>query len=86
MRQKCTFNKKTDISAFRPGCAPDLNLAISTGIVPDSSSENLYNSMEIEDVGHRIEDSFDVLEYDKAYSKLKSKIKAKKDADKAKNQ
>lgn len=84
MRQKCSFNKMTDIVAFRPGCAPDLNLAISTGIVPDSSSDNLYNSMEIDDVGHRIEDSFDVLEYDKAYSRLKAKIEAKRAESKAK--
>lgn len=79
MRQSCNFDKTSDIVAFQPGCAPDLNLAISSGVIPDTTSETSYNGLEdLTDIGNRVCDPFDVIEYDRAYSRIKAKLEAKK--------
>lgn len=83
MKQKHKFNKTIDIVRFQPGCAPDLNLAISSGVIPDTTSEALYNGLEnLNDIGSRVRDPFDVIEYDRAYTRLKSRLEAKKSSEK----
>lgn len=81
MRQSCIFNPLTDIVAFHPGCSPDVNLAISSGVIPDTTSETSYNGLEeLSDIGHRVRDPFDVIEYDRAYSRIKSRLESKSDS------
>lgn len=79
MKQICKFDKVTDIVAFQKGLSPDVNLAISSGVIPDTTSETSYNGLEdISDIGHRIREPFDVIEYDRAFSKVKARLEAKK--------
>lgn len=83
MKQICLSRKKVDIIAFQPGCAPDLNLAITSGVIPDTTSETSYNGLDdVQDIGRRVSDPFDVIEYDRAYSRLKAKLEAKKSSKK----
>lgn len=78
MKQSCKFNKVTDIVAFQKGLSPDLNLAISSGVIPDTTSETSYNGLDdVSDIGHRVRDPFDVIEYDRAFSKVKARLDAK---------
>lgn len=82
MRQICKFNKVTDIVAFQRGLSPDLNLAITSGVIPDTTSDTSCNGLDdVSDIGHRIREPFDVIEYDRAFSKIKSRIEAKKSKD-----
>lgn len=79
MKQVCKFNKVTDIVAFQPGLSPDVNLAISSGVIPDTTSETSHNGLsELSDIGRRISEPFDVIEYDRAFSRVKARIEAKK--------
>lgn len=83
MKQTCKFNKVTDIVAFQPGLSPDVNLAISSGVIPDTTSETSHNGLsELSDIGHRINEPFDVIEYDRAFTRVKARIEAKKSKDK----
>lgn len=79
MLHSCVFDKVTDIVAFQPGCSPDVNLAISSGVIPDTTSETSFNGLDdLSDIGHRVCDPFDVIEYDRAYSRIKANIESKK--------
>lgn len=74
MRQKCTHNPLKDIQKVVPGCAPDLNAAIKTGMIPDTGVESVSNGLEeLSDIGRRVREPFDVIHFDRAYAKIKSK-------------
>lgn len=78
MKQICKFNKVTDIQEFQRGLSPDIDLAIHSGVIPDTTAETAYNGLEGDDIGRRVGENFDVIEYDRAFSRIKAKIEAKK--------
>lgn len=78
MEQVCKFNKAKDIQEFQRGLSPDIDLAIHSGVIPDTTAETSYNGLEGDDIGRRIGENFDVIEYDRAFSRIKAKIEAKK--------
>lgn len=80
MRQICKFNKERDITPTNPALDPCHKQAIREGVVRDTSATAFYNMQtELEEVGMRISDEFDFIEYDNALRKYR---KAVEDANK----
>lgn len=80
MLQKCCFRKGADIVETVPGLAVDLNNAIETGIIQDTSASVYHNMMDkVEQVGIVARDVFDIIEYDRSYAKFRRYV----DEDKA---
>ena len=72
MLQRCKFRKGADIVATVPGLHVDLNNAIETGIIQDTSAQVFHNMMEkVEQVGVVARDVFDIIEYDRSYAKFR---------------
>lgn len=79
MRQICKHNDKRDIQRVIPGCSPDLNQAIHSGVIPDTATESQYNGFEeLSDVGHRVREPFDVIEFDRGFERVKRSIEKRK--------
>lgn len=75
MKQICKFNKQRDITPTNPALDPCHKQAIREGVVRDTSATAFYNMQkEIEEVGGRISDEFDFIEYDHAYRKYRKRI------------
>lgn len=62
MKQICRFCKGRDVGKVIQGLAPDINQMLKTHVVPNAASDVVYNQlMELEQVGVRINDDFDML-------------------------
>lgn len=76
MRQICKFNDKTDITSVVPSLGVDVNSAIESGIITDTSANVFHNEMnELSEVGIVARDSFDIIEYERSYSKFRKYVK-----------
>lgn len=78
MRYNCVFSYCSDLQETIPGLAPNMELAITEGVVLDTSLNPEYNS--IDDplrITGRIRDVFDAVEYQRSVAKsLKSSASA----------
>ena len=72
MIQICKFRKGADIVEVVPNLGVDVCNAIDTGIIQDTSASVFHNMMEnLAEVGPVARDVFDIIEYDRAYSKFR---------------
>lgn len=84
MIQICKFDKVRDITQAVPGLACDIRAAMATGSIKDTSVPAMYNMQkDIAEVGHRLAEPFDVIEYDRSYTRIRKAIndKAKEDVE-----
>lgn len=66
----CRFDKKRDVGVIFKGLAPDINDLIENHKVSNVSSDVVYNELSnIEEVGCRINDDFDLYKYYKEFGK-----------------
>lgn len=78
MIQICKFRKGADISEVVPNLGVDVCSAIESGIIQDTSASVFHNMMsELGEVGMVARDPFDIIEYDRAYSKFRKYVKDK---------
>lgn len=81
MKQICKFDKVRDITPTNPDLNNPIKETIRTGIVKDTSATAFYNMQkELGEVGMRISDEFDFIEYDNALRKYR-KAMTEKDED-----
>lgn len=81
MNQTCKFCKGADIVEVVPNLGVDVCNAIETGIIQDTSATVFHNMMkELGEVGMVARDPFDIIEYDRSYSKFRNYVKAKEDS------
>lgn len=77
MLQECKFQKGRDIVETNPDLAFDFKESVRKGIVTDTSAKTFHNMLENgEDIGPRLRDNFDMIQYDnalRAYRHAKSK-------------
>lgn len=78
MRQVCKFCKGADIAQVVPNLGVDVHQAIETGIIQDTSANVFHNMMkDLGEVGQVARDPFDIIEYDRAYSKFRKYVNDK---------
>lgn len=66
---KCKFDKSRDVGLVFKGLAPDINALIQDGKVSGTPQNVMYNQIsEIEDVGVRFNDDFDLYKYYKSFN------------------
>lgn len=59
----CSYNPKKDVGETVVGLSIDVFESVKTGVVMPASKESFYNALdEIEKVGRRVKDIFDVME------------------------
>lgn len=76
MKQVCNFCKGADITEVVPNLGVDVCNAIETGIIQDTSASVFHNMMkELGEVGIVARDNFDIIEYDRSYSKFRKHVK-----------
>lgn len=76
MKQVCKFRKGADIVEVVPNLDVDVCNAIETGIIQDTSASVFHNMMkELGEVGMVARDTFDIIEYDRSYSKFRKYVK-----------
>lgn len=75
MKQICSKNKATDIMETVPQLAVNLTDGIETGNVIDTCVPAHYNGQaSIEEVGSRVREPFDVIEFERSYTKLRKYV------------
>lgn len=75
MKQICKFNPVRDITPSNPALDLNLKQAIREGVVRDTSATAFYNMQkELGEVGARISDEFDFVEYDNALRKYRKRV------------
>lgn len=75
MKQICKFNPTRDITPSNPALDLNLKQAIREGVVRDTSATAFYNMQkELSEVGGRISDEFDFIEYDNALRKYRKRV------------
>lgn len=80
MKQKCFFNKVADIMETRQGLGVVIPASLDSHQIVDTTSPSSYNGQtKLSDVGHRISEPFDVIEYDRAYTQARAKVLKDKD-------
>lgn len=82
MKQVCKFDKARDITEVVPGLGVNIREAMNTGSIKDTSVPAMFNMQkDIAEVGSRLSEPFDVIEYDRAYTRIRKSIndKAKED-------
>lgn len=78
MIQCCKFQKGRDIVEVVPNLGVDVCSAIESGIIQDTSASVFHNMMrELGEVGMVARDPFDIIEYDRSYSKFRKYINDK---------
>lgn len=83
MKQCCKYRKGADIAEVVPNLGVDVCNAIETGIIQDTSASVFHNMMtELGEVGIVAREPFDVIEYDRSYSKFRKYVN---DTEKDKN-
>lgn len=74
MIQKCKFDKKRDIQRVDSTLGVNLKECIRNGVVRDTSGESFYNRQEdVDEVGRRVRDVFDVVEAEGALENARKK-------------
>lgn len=69
MVNECKFDKTKDVGLVFEGLAPDINDLIENHKIGNVSSEVVYNQIaNIEEVGCRINDDFDMYKYYKDFN------------------
>ena len=75
MRQNCCFCKGSDIVEVVPNLGVDVCNAIETGVIQDTSATVFHNMMkELGEVGIVARDPFDIIEYEKSYTKFRKYV------------
>lgn len=75
MRQNCCFCKGADIVEVVPNLGVDVCNAIDTGVIQDTSATVFHNMMkELGEVGIVARDPFDVIEYERSYTKFRKYV------------
>lgn len=75
MRQDCKYCKDVDITDVVPNLGVDVGNAIETGIIQDTSSKVFHNMMkDTSEIGIVVRDPFDVIEYERSYSKFRKYV------------
>lgn len=78
MKQICKFCKGADIVQVVPGLGVDVNQSIQSGIIQDTSAAVFHNMMkELGEVGMVARDPFDIIEYDRSYTKFRKYVNDK---------
>ena len=78
MIQTCKYCKNADIVEVVPNLGVDVCNAIETGIIQDTSASVFHNMMkELGEVGMVARDPFDIIEYERSYSKFRNYVKDK---------
>lgn len=78
MRQSCKFCKDKDIVEVVPGLGVDVNAAIETGVIKDTSATVFHNMMkELGEIGMVARDPFDIIEYEHSYAKFRKHVNDK---------
>lgn len=78
MKQTCNFSKGSDICEVVPNLGVDVCSAIESGIIQDTSALVFHNMMsDLGEVGMVARDPFDIIEYDRAYSKFRKYVNDK---------
>ena len=78
MKQICKFCKDVDIVQVVEGLGVDVVGAISQGIIKDTSATTFHNMMkELGEVGIFARDQFDIIEYERSYSKFRKQVNDK---------
>lgn len=72
MRQKCTYCEGSDIMEVVPSLGCDVNSAIESGIIKDTSTQVFHNMMkETAEIGMVARDPFDIICYERSYAKFR---------------
>lgn len=75
MKQTCVFVSGRDIVQTVPGLQVNISDSIDFHRIQDTSVPSQYNGQQlIEDVGVRIREPFDVIEYDRTYTRIRHKV------------
>lgn len=75
MKQICKFCKGADIVEVVPSLGVDVHNAIETGIIKDTSATVFHNMMsDFAEIGHVARDPFDIIEYERSYSKFRKYV------------
>lgn len=79
-QDNCKFCKGADIVEVVPNLGVDVNSVIESGIIQDTSASVFHNDMkELGEVGLVVRDPFDVIEYERSYSKFRKYVKDNED-------
>lgn len=79
MKQKFIHDSRKNIQRVLPGCSPDLTKAIRTGVIPATGTTSDYNGLEeLSDIGKRVREPFDVIHFDREYSRIERQIESRK--------
>lgn len=75
MKQICKFKSGRDIVQTVPGLQANIPESIDFYRIQDTSVPSQYNGQQsLEDVGRRIHEPFDVIEFDRAYTRVRNKV------------
>jgi hypothetical protein len=78
MKQDCKYCKGVDITDVVPNLGVDVCQAIESGIIQDTSASTFHNMMkDLGEVGMVARDPFDIIEYDRSYSKFRKYVNDK---------
>lgn len=78
MKQVCKYVKGADICEVVPQLGVDVHSAIESGIIEDKSASVFHNMMKSTDeVGQVARDMFDIIEYERSYSKFRKHVNDK---------
>jgi hypothetical protein len=87
MKQICKYQAGADILATQSGLATSIPDAMDFGRIKDTSVPSQYNGQKnLDDVGQRIAEPFDVIEFDRTYTKIRKSINASEFAKKQSEQ
>lgn len=80
MKQTCEFKKGADIMQTVPNLSVNINDGIMSGTIVDTCVPASFNGQnDVSEVGSRIKEPFDVIEFERSYTKLRKRINDSKD-------
>lgn len=80
MIQCCKYDKVADICDVVQGLGVDVCNAIETGVIQDTSATTFHNMMkDFAEIGPVVREPFDVIEYDRSYTKFRKYVKDEED-------
>ena len=75
MKQICEFISGADILATQSGLQVNIPDSIDYGRIKDTSVSSQYNGQKkLNEVGTRIAEPFDIIEFDRTYTKIRKSI------------
>lgn len=75
MIQVCKYSEPASITPTNPDLSGNFKQSLRDGIVRDTSAHSFYNMLkETSEVGMRIQDEFDFIEYDNALRHYRKKV------------